>query len=178
MTRLQLPNLLSGSRLVLAPLSFMLIYQQNWVPAALVLLTAVLTDILDGYLARRLQLTSPLGGLLDHSSDAVFVSASLAALASQQLLPWLLPLLVISSFGQYVLDSNALRGQPLRASQLGRYNGIAYFVLAGWPLMQNALGLHLLPDTWFGWAGWLLILSTLTSMSLRAQALLRLRRQR
>ncbi|MDP5059715.1 MAG: CDP-alcohol phosphatidyltransferase family protein [Pseudomonadales bacterium] len=175
MARPHLPNLLSGSRLLLAPVSFLLIYQQHWVPAALVLLTAVLTDILDGHLARRLRVSSTLGGLLDHSSDAVFVSVTLAALASQQVITWLLPLLVISAFSQYLLDSNALRGQPLRASQLGRYNGIAYFVLAGWPVLQYALDLPLLADAWFGWIAWILVASTLASMFLRAQALLQLR---
>jgi len=74
-----IPNLLSGSRLALAPLAFYLIDNLMWRAAAILVLVAVLTDLLDGYLARRLQLESHWGGLLDHSSDAFFVTVTLAA---------------------------------------------------------------------------------------------------
>ena len=43
--------------------------------------------------------------------------------------PLVLPGLVAAAFVQYTLDSRALAGQRLRASALGRWNGIAYFVL-------------------------------------------------
>ena len=170
-----IPNLLSGSRLVLAPLAFYLIDNLMWRAAAIVVLVAVLTDLLDGYFARRLQLESHSGGLLDHSSDAFFVTVTLAALATQHLVSWVLPCFVIGAFLQYVLDSKAILGQSLRASLLGRYNGIAYFVLAGWPVMQNGLNLHPLADPWFLWASWALIASTAVSMLDRLLALRRAR---
>ena len=169
--KIQLPNILSISRLVLAPLAFFLIEGLLWRAAALIILLAVLTDLLDGFLARRLQLESRWGGLLDHSSDAVFVAVVLAALASQHLVSWILPPLVLGAFLQYALDSNVIRGEALIASLLGRYNGIAYFVLAGWPVLQKGLNLHLLDDSWFFWASWGLIASTLLSMLDRLLAL-------
>ncbi|MEJ6591188.1 MAG: CDP-alcohol phosphatidyltransferase family protein [SAR86 cluster bacterium] len=175
MNKLPLPNILSGSRLALAPLAFYLIDSLMWRAAAIVVLIAVLTDLLDGYLARRLQLESHWGGLLDHSSDALFVTVTLAALATQNLVPWVLPCIVIGAFLQYVLDSKAIQGQSLRASLLGRYNGIAYFVLAGWPVMQNGLNLHPVDDHWFLWASWALIASTSVSMLDRLVALRRAR---
>jgi len=175
MEKLQIPNLLSGSRLALAPVSFYCIDTRMWLAAAIIVLVAVLTDLLDGYLARRLNLQSRWGGLLDHSSDAIFVSVTLAALAIQDLVAWLLPILVISAFLQYVLDSKVIQGQTLRASLLGRYNGIAYFVLAGWPVMQNGLNLHPIDDSWFIWVSWVLILSTVASMVDRLLALNRAR---
>jgi phosphatidylglycerophosphate synthase len=171
--KLQLPNLLSGSRLLLTPVSLYFIYYDAWLIAALTLLLAVLTDLLDGFFARRWQQTSALGGLLDHSSDALFISVTLAALAAQELVPWPLPLLVACAFIQYLLDSQALQGLSLRASRLGRYNGISYFILAGWLVIQRGLGIELLSDTILLAAGWCLVISTLASMLNRLLTLLR-----
>jgi phosphatidylglycerophosphate synthase len=140
---------------------------------------AVATDLLDGRVARRFGESSPLGGFLDHLCDATFVATGLAAFARRGELPALLPWLVALAFLQYTLDSRALaaaRGEaggapPLRASALGRWNGIAYFALLGIPVVRDGLAL--------GWpsagavyaAGVLLVASTLVSMADRARAL-------
>ena len=69
-----------------------------------------------------------IGGLLDHSTDALFCTVGLGALAWTGVVPVALPCLVAAAFVQYVLDSRSITGQPLRASFLGRWNGIFYFV--------------------------------------------------
>lgn len=175
MNKLTLPNLLSALRPVLALPSAWFTWQQQWIVAATILIVAVATDFLDGWLARRTDQVSDFGGLLDHASDAVFVTATLAGLAGLGLVPMALPFLVAIAFIQYVLDSNALAGRPLRASRLGRYNGIAYFVLAGFPILQSALQIILVPMGWFYWIGWLLIASTIVSISDRLMTLSKVR---
>ena len=72
-----LPNLLSASRLILGPLAAWSIIENLWLPAAVALMTAIATDLLDGWLARRWQQTSALGGLIDHGSDAFMVALML-----------------------------------------------------------------------------------------------------
>ena len=131
---------------------------------------AIATDLLDGRVARWRGEVTPLGGLLDHATDAAFVSLGLGALALRGELPLLLPLLVAAAFLQYVLDSRAHRGRPLRASGLGRVNGIAYFVALGAPLVRDALGLGLPPQRVVAGLGWLLVATTLASMADRALA--------
>ena len=173
--RLQLPNLLSGSRLLLMPVSLYCIYNDAWLAATLTLLLAVFTDLLDGFFARRWQQTSTWGGLLDHSSDALFISVTLASLAAVGLVPWPLPMLVASAFFQYLIDSEALQGRSLRASRLGRYNGIAYFILAGWLIIQRGLGVELISEESLLTIGWCLVITTLTSMLDRLLTLLRYR---
>ncbi|MCY4532735.1 MAG: CDP-alcohol phosphatidyltransferase family protein [Gammaproteobacteria bacterium] len=168
-----IPNLLSAIRFVLAiPMGF-LVWQGEWVLAAVVLWIAIGTDIADGRLARYLGQESNLGGLLDHSSDAVFVSVTLAALVHHALIPVVLPCLVILAFLQYMLDSKSLAGKPLKTSQLGRYNGICYFILAGFPVMQHALQITLISNDYFPWLGWGLVLSTAISMIDRLATLIR-----
>ena len=132
-------NLLTATRLlVLAPLVYAIL-QSQWLLAALLFSIAVVTDIYDGKLARRLQQTSPQGGLFDHATDALAVTLGSWALAQQSLisawLPWMIPL----AFIQYMLDSKALAGASLRMSRLGRYNGIAYYALLG-----TGIGIQLL----------------------------------
>ena len=65
----QLPNLLSLARL---PLALILCCENPFI-RALVIVVAMLTDVLDGFLARRLQMTSRLGTLLDPLTDKLFV---------------------------------------------------------------------------------------------------------
>lgn len=175
MDKLTLPNLLSISRLLLALPSCVFVVQGNWLVAAVVLIAAVVTDVADGYVARARGQVSRLGGVLDHGSDALFVTLTLAGFAARGLVPVILPALIAAAFIQYILDSRALSGQQLRASRLGRYNGIAYFVLAGFPTMQHALGIYLLPDTVLTWFGWALVVTTAASMIDRLIALVRLR---
>jgi phosphatidylglycerophosphate synthase len=170
-----IPNLLSVSRGLLAPLAFLAIYQSNYLAASWVLLAALVTDVTDGILARRWQQTSPLGGLLDHGSDAILVSAILAALAFQGYVTPLLPMLVPLAFTQYALDSKALQGRPLQASKIGRYNGILYFIVSGFPILQPVAGLYPLTDLQIMWFSWILVASTLVSMLDRGIALFKTR---
>lgn len=134
---------------------------------------AVVTDLLDGAVARRRGESTALGGLLDHGTDAGFVTLVLAAAAAKGLTPWALPVLILLAFLQYTLDSRALAGRPLRASRLGRWNGIAYYVLAGAVVVVATLALprHAAwPDTGIMVAGWLLCATTVASMTDRAVA--------
>jgi phosphatidylglycerophosphate synthase len=131
---------------------------------------AVATDLADGRLARRLGEASRLGGLLDHSADAFFCSVALGALAWAGVVPAPLPFLVAASFLQYALDSRSIAGRPLRASAIGRWNGISYFVLIGIPVVRDALGWSWPGPLGVALLGWLLVASTLVSMADRGWA--------
>jgi phosphatidylglycerophosphate synthase len=133
--------------------------------ASLIFTLAALSDFADGRIARRRGEISALGGFLDHAVDALFVCAGAAALASVGALPAALAPLIALAFVQYALDSKSLLARGLRASSLGRWNGIAYYVIVAVPVVRDALGL--------GWPGaelvralgWALVVSTLLSIS-------------
>jgi phosphatidylglycerophosphate synthase len=150
---------------------------QASVPAALLFALAVVTDLADGRVARHYGEATRLGGLLDHATDALFVCAGLGALAHEGVIPAPLPWLVAAAFVQYVVDSRAAAGGPLRASSLGRWNGIAYYAALGIPVVRDALGLGW-PSAWLVQGlGWALAVSTLVSMGERALAWRRQRRE-
>ena len=175
MNKLSLPNALSASRLLLAPLLAASLLWDYTTLAMALFLVAIATDLADGYLARIWRQTSAFGGLLDHSSDAVFIATTLAVLSLQQHINWFLAPLVLISFAQYAIDSRALEGHPLRGSQIGRYNGIAYFFIAGFPIIQEGLAFRPVPYHWVDWFAWVLVATTLLSMINRLIAYLRLR---
>jgi phosphatidylglycerophosphate synthase len=168
-------NLLTGLRLLAVGPALWAIATGRWMLAAGLFSLAVVTDLADGPLARRFQHASPMGGLFDHATDALFVATALGALAwSGAINPWLSGL-VLAAFIQYTADSRVLAGAELRTSLIGRYNGIAYFVMAGIPVIRNALGWSWPPDDWIRLLAWVLVMTTLASMTDRALAVLRRR---
>jgi cardiolipin synthase len=173
---LSISNTLSVLRLIAAPLFFAAVVGEAWGVAGALFWLAVASDWADGRVARARGESSAFGGLLDHASDAVFVSSGLAALAGSGRVPVVLPWLVGVAFGQYVLDSRALAGRPLRASALGRWNGIFYFVPPGVVATREALGLAMPSDPLVLGLGWLLVVSTSVAMADRAWTLLASRR--
>jgi phosphatidylglycerophosphate synthase len=170
-------TLTSVRLLLILPFAFLMAHGEPHAAAlaAAVLAVAIATDVLDGVIARRRGTASAAGGLFDHTTDCLFVTAGLAAAAGRGAVPWLLPVLVVTAFAQYVADSYWLhRGRSLRTSRLGRWNGILYFV----PLVVDIL-------VRLGWSGlrpvltalaWALVVSTLVSMGERLRAVRGLRR--
>lgn len=78
-----LPNLLTMLRIVLIPVFVVTFYLEvPWAPYATgaIFGVAALTDLLDGYLARRWGQTSPLGAFLDPVADKLMVAVALVVL--------------------------------------------------------------------------------------------------
>jgi phosphatidylglycerophosphate synthase len=185
-------------RLALAPALVFAIARESPLAASAIFFAAVATDFADGHVARRSGVVAPWGGLFDHGVDAVFCTAGTAALACAGVLPVLLPPLIAIAFLQYALDSRWQGGEAaaqraegerrrppprlapsgLRASSLGRFNGIAYYVVVAIPIVRDALGL--------GWPGpllvrliaWGLVATTAASILDRVRLLLRARSAR
>lgn len=157
-------NALTALRLALAPAIAWAIAEQSHGTALAAFALAVASDLADGRVARRYGEASPLGGFLDHATDALFVASGLGALALAGAVPAPLPPLVVAAFAQYALDSRALAGRPLRTSALGRWNGVAYFVLLGIPVVRDGLGIGWPPDTLVRALGWTLVATTCASM--------------
>lgn len=77
---LNLPNVLTLIRLGLIPVFIILFYlpsdRSNFY-AAIIFIVAALTDLLDGYLARKLKLTTKFGAFLDPVADKIIVCTAL-----------------------------------------------------------------------------------------------------
>ena len=92
---LTLPNVLSALRLVGVPVFLWLLFTHQDIWAFVVLALSGLTDYLDGKIARRFNLVSRVGQLLDPLADRLYVLTTLVALAIRDIIPlWLLIVLV------------------------------------------------------------------------------------
>ena len=75
-----IPNLLSLTRLALAPYLFWALWRGHFDAALVTILVAGITDGLDGYLARHLKVSSQTGEVLDPIADKVLLSCAFVAL--------------------------------------------------------------------------------------------------
>lgn len=85
-----IPNALSILRILLTPL-FAALYLRGQTGAAVaVLLLCALTDVLDGYIARRFDMVTELGKALDPVADKLIQAAMMLCAAARTPLVWLL----------------------------------------------------------------------------------------
>lgn len=107
----QIPNLLGLFRIVVTPLMAVWILSNDawymlW--AALLLFIMAMSDIVDGALARRLKVVSPVGIFLDTISDKIFVAGALLPLIEIDALPsWVGLLIIVREFAVSGLRSYA-----------------------------------------------------------------------
>ncbi len=124
---LNIPNLLSISRLLLVfPLIIFLEINKPFYIFILIIVGG-LTDYFDGLIAKKFNLKTRLGAILDPLSDKVFYLIPLVFLCKNNLIPfWSLTLilfreLIISSLRNVTKDG-------LPASQLGKFKTFFFFI--------------------------------------------------
>lgn len=100
-TALTLPNLLTLARLASVPilvLVFFLPFKASPLIAAVIFAVAGITDAFDGYLARKMKLTSRFGAFIDPVADKLMVAVALMLLVHGHKTIWMtIPALVIIS---------------------------------------------------------------------------------
>ena len=137
---MNLPNILTLSRIFLVPLLVAVLLRKGsveldtgWVVlpreaiALAIFLAAALTDLADGYLARRRRQVTTFGKLLDPIADKVLVSAALISLVElDRVAAWMVVLIVSREFAVSVLRNVALtEGVVIVASEFGKAKMVA-----------------------------------------------------
>lgn len=147
---MNLPNFLTIARIFFVPVLVSALVAQNvtfritgitvandWLALA-IFLCAALTDLLDGYLARRLGQVTTIGTLLDPIADKLLVSSALIALVQVHAVAgWLAILLIGREFAVMGLRGiAAAEGYTIQASDLGKSKtvlqviGISFLLLS------------------------------------------------
>lgn len=122
---LTLPNLLTGSRFVLAPIFLALYVSGETVRALAAFAAAAATDLLDGLVARALDQRSRLGAILDPIADKFLAACALFALAARDRLPLWFPLVVVGRDLAQLAGAAILRAihreVPVAPTRIGKY---------------------------------------------------------
>jgi cardiolipin synthase (CMP-forming) len=150
-----IPNLLSMLRLALVPPFLVFIVVGDYVAALIVLVVASFTDLLDGYLARRLGQVTRLGQLLDPAADRLYIFAALLGLAAQSLVPWWIVVVIVARDVFLLILGIVLANHgfgPLPVHQLGKVATFALFF--GLPVIMLGLAYPVLQPVSepIGWA--------------------------
>ncbi len=125
-----IPNVLSMLRLALVPFFLVLIVIGDYFGALVVLVIASFTDLLDGYLARRLGQVTRLGELLDPAADRLYIFAALVGLAANGLVPWWIVVIIVARDVFLLVLGVVLANHgygPLPVHQLGKVATFALF---------------------------------------------------
>lgn len=150
-----LPNAITLSRLVLTAIfvagTAFETAVGHWI-ALVSFVIAAISDFLDGYLARKLGLVTPMGKLLDPLADKVLVCSAFVYLSAvkEQLCPvWITVLIIAREFLVTGLRQIAIEaGQVIAADRLGKWKTGLQLTFCITCLVWFAFG-PLTADNWF-----------------------------
>ncbi|MGY4709870.1 CDP-diacylglycerol--glycerol-3-phosphate 3-phosphatidyltransferase [Mycolicibacterium sp. CBM1] len=144
-------NLLTGIRLVLVPIFLFFLFAGDGhetasrITAFIIFTVAVLTDRLDGSLARTYGMVTEFGKLADPIADKMLIGAALIGLSMLGDLPWWVTVVIlVRELGITVLRFAVLRRGVIPASRGGKVKTLVQAVAIG----LFVLPLHGWPSAW------------------------------
>ena len=147
----QLPNFLTLLRIVMVPVVIVLLKQREYSFALYVFTLAGVTDGLDGWIAKKYQLQSALGAMLDPIADKLLLVSTYTMLAVLGDIPfWLLilvlfrDLLIVGGYWILVAMDKKAEIQPIWISKFNTFFQILLVVLvlvdqAGWMSLNGLI---------------------------------------
>lgn len=177
---MNIPNKITVSRLVLAPLFFILYFLPDWtsVPkaAATWVLLAVyvlieLSDLLDGIIARRYQLVTDLGKVLDPFADVIGRITYFVCLSFSGIMPlWAFLVILYRELSVTFLRMMLMgQGVAMAASIWGKAKAVLYAVSAIFGILYVGLmrlaGQQAWMDTYFVLLQWVFALAAVASLA-------------
>lgn len=130
-----IPNVITLTRIILLPFFATALIYEQYPYALIIFVTASVTDLLDGYVARMTGQITELGKILDPVADKLFLITSFVLMSMTEMIPTWLAIVVISKDVIIILGclilyiiSSALRIEP---SMLGKVSNALQFVLIG-----------------------------------------------
>lgn len=88
MKKENIPNILTIIRFILVPLIYTSVINKHFLTALIIFTISAITDILDGFIARKFNYITDLGKLMDPLADKLTQISLLLALSFLKILPW------------------------------------------------------------------------------------------
>ncbi|MED4600723.1 CDP-alcohol phosphatidyltransferase family protein [Paenibacillus validus] len=126
-----LPNVLTLSRFLLIPV-YWFVFEAGFVKSAFfVLLAAGLTDVLDGYIARKNNLVTSIGSMLDPLADKAMLIAVILSLVLSHMISWEAALAMFLRDAGMIIGSavSHFRGKKtVPANAMGKLTTVLYYL--------------------------------------------------
>lgn len=91
-----IPNMLTTIRFLLVPVIFYFAMQGNYIVSAVLLVISGITDVLDGFIARKFDFVTDFGTLFDPLTDKLTQIFTLLVLVIQNVIPvWILAFVIL-----------------------------------------------------------------------------------
>lgn len=138
----QLPNLITISRIALAPVLILLLKEEEYAASLAVFAIAGVSDGLDGFIAKRFHYESRLGSILDPVADKILLLSSYVMLTMLNHIPfWLMLTVAFRDFliiGGYLVYTSMIGPVQMRPSGLSKFNTLLQITLVIVILGQQA----------------------------------------
>ena len=122
-----IPNILTITRLILTFPLIIFLEVGNTKLVFILIIVGGITDYFDGFFARKLNLKTRFGTILDPLTDKIFLLIPLAWLAKMYLIPfWSFAIILFRELIISALRTTIKDGLP--ASQLGKYKTLFFFI--------------------------------------------------
>lgn len=125
-------NQITLLRLAFVPVLGILVMEQKFRSALMIMAAAALSDVVDGTIARLFHQETPLGMALDPIADKALMTTAYLTLAIRDVLPWWLTILVMSRDVAIVVTAlliSLVAGyRPFRPSILGKASTVSQVV--------------------------------------------------
>jgi CDP-diacylglycerol--glycerol-3-phosphate 3-phosphatidyltransferase len=123
---INLPNAITVLRIGILPVLFLVLLEPGEtlsLTIAILFILASLTDLLDGYVARRYNIVTRIGKLLDPIADKIIMSTAMVLLIPIGRIPaWVVALMIMRDFAvEGLRNMAAAEGHVIGASELGKY---------------------------------------------------------
>ena len=90
------PNILTIIRFILVPFIVVFSLQDNYIAAAIFLVLSAITDVADGYIARKFNFITDFGKLMDPLADKLLVCSAMIALIELERIPAWVVIIIIA----------------------------------------------------------------------------------
>ena len=111
-----IPNALTVVRFFLIPFILFFVAKDNYIAAAVILVISGITDVADGYIARKFNLISNFGKLMDPLADKLTQIATLIAIVIKNIIPtWILVVFIVKEIAM-ICGASFLYGRNLVVS--------------------------------------------------------------
>ena len=164
-----IPNILTMLRFVLIPFILYFLSIDNYILTFVFLTLSGITDVLDGFIARKFNFITDFGKLIDPLADKATQLLTLAALVLKNIIPlWILGLLVLKEFIM-IAGASFLYGKELVVSSkwYGKLATVLIYVAIVCSLVIKQFSLPFKFDTYINY---LAIISTIFSLIMYIKA--------